>query len=308
MTTNSRKRKVALFACHDLVGLLMLNGIVPAMKAMGLEPVLFNTRTARNKAFRVPTPPLVAMMNVGALESVILPFMEGKNGPTLTYRQLAQKYGFAYHEIDDVNDPAFVRQITDDAEIIGGLSVRFLQVFGQEIIAAFRAKGFLWNLHSGLLGAYKGLLLPYRAIQNGEKEYGLTLHETAAGIDEGGIIAKGALPLDATRPVMDLYLDTVETAVRLVAEAFGKLCRSGTIETVPQDKGGRYYSNPTAREFADFMEKGVFYIDPAQTIPRIASAFAGEGTKDSATLSSALHAFMGAAEEAESARRTVGAA
>lgn len=40
--------RVALFVCDDLVGLLMLNSIVPMMKRIGLEPIIFYTGTYRN--------------------------------------------------------------------------------------------------------------------------------------------------------------------------------------------------------------------------------------------------------------------
>lgn len=298
MANDNKKQKVFLFVCHDVTGLVMLNGIVPAIKKMGLEPVIINTRNNRNRKFRNPTPAIVSACNVAALENIILPFMEEKNRPEalcLTYKQLAEKYSFSYRETTDVNAPEFIQDITADPDIIGAISIRFLQVFEPSIIEAFNKKGFMWNLHSGLLGKYKGLLLPYRAIENGEQEYGLTLHQVVPGIDEGGIIAKSALPLNASKPVMDLYLDTTEKAINMVTENINKLRKEKSLNIIPQyaKKMTTYYSNPTAQEFIRFVERGIFYIDPDFTIQRIADTFMFPGTPDNLRLTTALKEFLG---------------
>lgn len=295
--SNPTSKKVALFVCHDLTGLLMLNGIVPAMRAQGLTPVIFNTLRHRNKEFKVPTPPLVSAFNAALLEAVILPFLEENEALHLSYRQLAQKHGAEYHEIADVNAGDAVQRISDDAAIIGGMAMRFLQVFAPDTIRVLERRGFFWNLHSGLLGGYKGLLTPYRAIANGEKEYGVTLHGMAAEIDAGDIVASGALPLDPAKPVMDLYLDTVPVAVGLMAQALASVARGAFPQTTPQPRGGRYYSNPTAQELLSFARQGVFYADPVLTVQRIADAFAGAGTADNAALARRIAAFIGGALE-----------
>lgn len=293
-------KKIALFVCHDLTGLLMLNGVVPAIKEMGLTPVIFNTKNHRNRKFKVPTPPLVSAFNVLVLEEVILPFLESRkreNPVSLSYRQLAREYGAEYHEVADINAAGFVKQITEDENIAGGLSLRFLQVFNKEMISAIREKGFFWNLHGGLLGDYKGLLLPYRAIQQGEKEYGVTLHEITGGIDEGAIIDKGILPLDKTKPVLELYLDTVDVSVRIIPAALDNARQGLDLGAVAQPAGGEYYSNPTAEEFKAFMQDGIFFADRKTTAERISGAFTVAGTQENKDLTEAINRFIGTVGE-----------
>lgn len=291
-----QNKKIALFVCHDLVGLLMLNKVIPEMKAKGFSPVIFNTTTHLNRKFKTPAPSVVSTFNVRLLEKVIIPFLEKNNSKNLrhlSYKQLAQKYGAEYHEIKDINAPETLKMITDDPEIIGGMSLRFLQVFDAATIQAIGQKGFLWNLHSGLLGDYKGLLLPYRAIENGEKEYGVTLHEVSAGIDEGAIIEKAALPLDKTKPVMDLYMDTVDAAGGIVTKALDVIRQGLTPPAAPQSAEGRYYSNPTTEEFMAFAQKGIFYADPQATVQRISDAFILPGTPENKNLTDEIKAFIG---------------
>lgn len=293
---DNENQKVALFVCHELIGLLMLNKIVPAMKKIGLEPVIFNATNNRNRKTRNPAPAITAAFNVYALDKIIIPFLENdmsdSEPPNLTYRQLAKKHELQYHEIEDPNDPMLVKQLAEDKSFVGAVSIRLLLVFDDPIIDAFHEKGFMWNLHSGLLPEYRGVLIPYRAIENGEKEYGLTLHETVAGIDEGGIVSKGALPLDPHRPVFDLYLDTVDMAANMLTTALTQVAQGSIPKGVPQSGTSGYYSNPTGAEFKRYMERGIFYIDPDKTTQRVVDAFAWAGTPQNDRLKEKVKVFL----------------
>lgn len=258
-------QKVALFVCYDLSGLLTLNGLVPQMKKMGLEPVIFNTTDHRNRKFKVPTPAAVSFFNAGLLRDNVIPFLEGQSlmdAPNYTFRQLAQIHDLEYHEIEDVNSPELAAQIINDPDMIGGISERFLQIFGREIINVFREKGFIWNLHGGLLPDYKGLLTTYQAIANGEKEYGVTLHDMTREIDAGGMIAHASLPLDISKPVLDLYLDLVPDSIKLIMENLAHFQENGFVPSIAQPPSNDdYYTNPTTQEFRKAAQNGTIYAD-----------------------------------------------
>jgi methionyl-tRNA formyltransferase len=275
------KEKVALFTCNDLTGLLIANGLVPEMKKIGYEPVIFNTGDHRNRRFKIPTPPVVSFFNAALLRDTIIPTLESLPITTTanhTFRQLADIHEIEYREIADVNDQDFIAEIVGDENMRGGLSERFLQVFGKEVISVFHEKGFLWNLHSGLLPHYKGLLTPYPAIRNGEKTYGMTLHDLTCGIDEGDIVAKGELPLDASKPVLDLYMDVVPVGVNMTLDRLATFKRDGKVNLTPQKSPHVYYTNPTAQEFAQYASQGIYYADAVSSIDRITGLFAEAGT------------------------------
>lgn len=279
----SAKEKVAVFVCNDLMGLLILNRIVPSMKEIGYEPVIFNTGANRNRQFKIPTPPMVAFFNAALPTQVIIPTLESQPAtaaPNHTFRQLAELHGVEYREIENVNDPALIYEIAGDAQYRGGIAARFLQVFEKEAIGVFHEKGFLWNLHSGLLPNYKGLLTPFRAIANGEKTYGMTLHDLTCGIDEGDIILKGELPLNPSKPVLDLYLDTVPIGAEMVLKSLAAFKRDGIVPRMPQEptSGKNYYTNPTEQEFRAFAGKGIVYADPQEAVERLAKLFTLEGS------------------------------
>jgi methionyl-tRNA formyltransferase len=265
----------------------MVNRIVKDALAMGLKPILISTGNKRNRQFKVPTPPLISKFNVEVLRDIIAPHLKSKplgQNSALTYQQLAKRHELDYIKVEDVNDPSFVQSIRDNEDIIGGVSVRFLQVFERDIIHALLERGFLWNLHSGLLPEYKGLLTPYRAIENGEKTYGLTLHETACGIDEGRIIALGQLPLDPSKSIMDLYLDSINKGCEILIYALNRVSQGRDVEAKRQEPSTSYYTNLTQDEFRQFTSQGIIYAHPIETTRRIVNAFTKAGTRSNSEL------------------------
>lgn len=276
------QEKVALFVCDDLTGLLLLNRVAPHMKTIGYEPVIFHAGSHHNRKFKVPTPPVVAFFNAALPRDVIVPTLESQPVTAAlnhTARQLAQIHGIEYREITDVNDPSFVAEIVGE-NYRGGVALRFLQVFEKEAIGVFHEKGFLWNLHSGLLPNYKGLLTPFRAIAKGEKSYGLTMHDLTCGIDEGDIIIKGELPLDASKPVLDLYLDMAPLGADMVLRGLTAFKQGEDLPRQAQEQppAKNYYTNPTTKEFREFVANGIVYADAQTTVERITELFTAEGT------------------------------
>lgn len=290
--TSQEQNKVALFVCNDLAGLLFLNMAVPRIKALGLEPAIFNTGDHKNRKFKIPSPQDVAFYNVALLRDTILPFAESANpngAPNLSFRQLALKHGLEYHKIKDINEPEFIASIIDDEKIIGGVAARFLQVFEREIIGVFNEKGFLWNFHSGLLPDYGGLLTPPRAILNGETEYGITAHEISVGIDKGAIIAKAPLLLDPTKPVLELYIESIASGVDMLIKSLEEYKANGFVKTEAQpDITPPCYTNPTPAENAEFAARGIVYADPLRTAQLLTPLFAHAGSTESIELERAL--------------------
>jgi phosphoribosylglycinamide formyltransferase 1 len=70
--------------------------------------------------------------------------------------------------------------------------------------------GRLLNIHPALLPAYRGLHTHERALADGVKIHGCTVHFVSAGIDEGPVIAQAAVPV--------LDSDTPETLAARVLE------------------------------------------------------------------------------------------
>ncbi len=85
----------------------------------------------------------------------------------------------------------------------------FMRVLSAGFIAAWRDRAI--NIHPSLLPAYRGLNTHERALADGAKEHGCTVHAVRAELDNGPIIAQARVPV--------LPGDNAETlAARVLAE------------------------------------------------------------------------------------------
>jgi len=284
------KKSIILFVPTDYIGIIVTNALVPALVKSGLNPVLFDTGTAKNRQFKVQAPADLSFYNVGAFDKAVIPFLNtqtpaaGATPAAMTYAQLAQTHGLTHHVIKDVNDDATRTLIDAVPDAIGAVSIRQLQIFESAIIDRFKNIGFFWNIHSGLLPDYKGLLIPYRAIINGEREYGWTLHDIDTHIDTGHIVDTCVSALDVNKPVLDTYLDMAGPAVEMIVRA---------VQNFPQVKkpntGGTYYTYPTKEELSVFQRAGITYVaSPRAYVDRIIASFSIPGTKHADMLRDAV--------------------
>lgn len=273
MSSPKRESEVALFVCHDLIGLMATNELVPKLKEMGCNPVIINTGMARNRRPIVPAPPGPSFHMAGIVNEVLLPFLDNlspgqlSDRKHLSYKHLAQTHELRYMEIADVNDPDFIEGIKQDSNLVGGISIRFLQVFGRDVINTFEEKGFLWNLHGGLLPQYQGLLIPYRAIDNKERDYGWTLHKMAEKIDAGDIIDEVKRPLDRLSSIFNTYSRMIPYGVTMVVDAFNNFRATSSYPYTPQSpEVARYYPYPTSEEMQRYeTTMGITFVGELAT-------------------------------------------
>lgn len=277
----SQNKHAILFVPTDYVGMATVSKVVPALIAQGITPVLFNTGSNKNRKFKVQPQPDISFYNVGALERVVIPFVRAASlnrsenkAEIRTYEQLASDHALQLHVIQDVNAQTTRDIINYIPNLMGAISIRQLMVFESETIDLLRSKGFFWNLHSGLLPEYKGLLIPYHAIAKGEKSYGWTLHEIFAGIDTGPIIATCSNDLDPSKPVLETYLEMVPKAVDMIAQSIG-IFEAGRInQQKTPNMGGSYYSYPTSEQIKVLSQQGVRYVASADAFAdRLAGHF-----------------------------------
>lgn len=280
--------KMALFVCDDLVGPELASRLVPFLLALDIEPVLYDTRDKRNRKFATPPPEEVRFYSAGLHRQAIVPFFEGTEpaltpdgqpveGLTYIYPHLAEVYGLEYHTVDDVNDRSFVEQIARDEALIGGLSARFLQIFETDILRVFQDKGFMWNLHSGLLPVYKGLLIPFWAAANGETEYGWTLHRIDRQIDTGDILDREIVALDPQASILAAYRSVIPSAVSMATDALRRHLQVGPLAGTPQTEREKrsYFQYPTAGQM---QRLGVRYADPLEAVDYCAGTYTIPGT------------------------------
>ena len=75
------------------------------------------------------------------------------------------------------------------------LCAGYMRILGDAFIERFR--GRLLNIHPSLLPKYRGLRTHARALQDGEREHGASMHFVTPELDAGAVIAQALVPVVA---------------------------------------------------------------------------------------------------------------
>lgn len=168
----------------------------------------------------------------------------------------------------------------------GGEELERIAVFAPDVIVTIRYRAILQrpvldlprfgvlNLHSALLPAYRGILGTLRALTNGDADVGCTLHYITDGtIDTGPVVGTASLPVDRNRSLLWHVLALYPPGTRMLAQAIEALAAGHGVSAEAQPAhGGRYYSRPTAEEWAGFREAGWRAVD-ARDLVEVASRY-----------------------------------
>lgn len=264
----SQPRKVMIFTSNGFVGNLLLNQIIPNMIQMGIEPIICDTRKPERKNKSIDLQD-IEFYEYEILNKTIFPFLKSSAAKTFNYSldALKKQYGIKVLRLENVNSKMFLSMVKQDSNVIGGISIRNFQIFKEQTISVFREKGFLWNLHPGLLPRYRGLLIPYRVHTNGDDIDGWTLHEVNSKIDQGRIVSQASNKLQKNSSVLKCYINMMPKSIKMILESLQIILQNGYIETHKNDVSiSKYCSYPTPREFKKFKRAGIFFTTPDEAI------------------------------------------
>ncbi len=107
------------------------------------------------------------------------------------------------------------------------------QIISQEILDI--PKYGVINVHASLLPKYRGSAPIQWAILNGEKETGITIMQTALGVDSGDIILQKKCPIRENESAGELFDDLAEIAPDVLLEAID-LIETGKANPIKQDE------------------------------------------------------------------------
>lgn len=186
------------------------------------------------------------------IEQAQLPDSRGRH---LTFLEIERLWGIAVKPLADPNTTAAIETLRGFApDLI--LTIRYGAILKPPVIQIARS-GVL-NLHSGLLPAYRGVLATFRALMNGDKEIGCTLHWISDGsIDTGDVIGVRTIAVDPARSLLAHILALYPVGIDMVSSTIEEIASGRRPAGSSQaDERGRYYTYPTQDEWALFERRG----------------------------------------------------
>lgn len=124
------------------------------------------------------------------------------------------------------------------------------QILSRETLDAFPMG--VWNIHAGLLPAYRGAAPIAAAIAAREKETGVTVMRTDIGVDTGDIFLCSKLPIEENDTCGSLSLKLSKLGAKLICTALERIERG---DVVFQKQGEGRVCRKVERTMIDFSKR-----------------------------------------------------
>jgi phosphoribosylglycinamide formyltransferase-1 len=125
---------------------------------------------------------------------------------------------FAEREAFEAELSAAIDALAPDLVVLAG----FMRVLGADFVA--RYEGRLLNIHPSLLPAYPGLNTHRRALADGVKVHGCTVHFVTHDVDHGPIVAQAAVAVREDDGEASLAARVLEVEHRILVAAVRWFC------------------------------------------------------------------------------------
>lgn len=151
---------------------------------------------------------------------------------------------FASREAFDTALAAAIDAYAADLVVLAG----FMRILGDRFVA--RYAGRMLNIHPSLLPAYPGLDTHRRALEDGVRIHGCTVHFVTPSLDHGPIVIQGAIPVRAGDDPSTLAARVLAVEHRIYPRAVRWFCedrlvRAGSrIELRDEQPGERLVFEP----------------------------------------------------------------
>ena len=106
------------------------------------------------------------------------------------------------------------------------------------------------GIHHGKLPDYRGVKTTFWAMFNGEESAAVTIQRANAGIDTGELVRQAEVSV-ARKSLRKVERELNRRGLEIYLEAVLAV-RRGTAQLVPQDRKGKLYRNPTAKDHLVF--------------------------------------------------------
>lgn len=273
-----KKMTLGLFIGRDLMSYLIATDLIPFFSAAGHKVELFLSSEHENfvpentefRNYLFFTSELMQRQTLKLADEV----PEGFHFWAPTPRQIKDKFGFDTHEVSNINAQNFVKKLSD-LGVNCALNIGFEQKFKKPLFNYFDLKksdgGFCLNLHFGLLPHYRGVLPLFRAMLNGEKQGGFTLHHLEDNTHTGSIVASDKYDIDYAETIFTNLMNNYGLAVAMILN--NVLDEKGLRGSPQSISEGNYYTYPTSIEVNAFLAKGLNFYEEDSLLSLTAHIF-----------------------------------
>lgn len=173
-------------------------------------------------------------------------------GRCTSLKNVLKKHGVERWMVSDVNGADFIERIKREGiEVV--ISIASPKIFKSELLRA-PLRGCV-NYHTALLPKFRGRQPLFWALLHGEKEVGITVHVMDEKLDNGGILAQRAIPIDPGDSLHDLYVKTIAAGPGVLIKGLEKLQQGG--DTLANDAGqSSYFGFPKKEDARRFRAAG----------------------------------------------------
>ena len=111
-----------------------------------------------------------------------------------------------------------IDQLNPDLIVLAG----FMRILNSEFVQPYEGK--MLNIHPSLLPKYKGLHTHRRALENGDKEHGVSVHFVTAELDGGPVIAQRIVKVEDSDTEQSLQQKVQRQEHQLYPEVVARFC------------------------------------------------------------------------------------
>lgn len=179
---------------------------------------------------------------IGVFSQPDKPKGRGRKVEPTYVKSVALKYGIPVFQPKSVSKAeGFETLVKLNPNII--ITAAFGKILRKNVLE-YPEKG-CWNVHASLLPKYRGAAPIQRAIENGEKETGITIYKMAEALDAGDIAIQKAIPIDINDNLGAVYNKLVELAKEIIIEFLEKF---DSLTLVSQDDSLATYAEKITSE------------------------------------------------------------
>ncbi|MBQ8230074.1 MAG: methionyl-tRNA formyltransferase [Clostridia bacterium] len=162
-----------------------------------------------------------------------------------------------------VLQPDKIRDEVESVRALGGdimITCAYGQILTQAVLDSFSMG--VWNIHAGLLPAYRGASPIQSCILNGETKTGVSVMKTELGLDCGDILAVEETPIGEAETYGELSDRLSVIGAELIVRALNAL-KSGEYTLTPQGDEGVNIVRKIGKEHAkiDFFKTATEIVD-----------------------------------------------